>query len=254
MTIKKNINFLIIVLCLILTAPLATAQDERLVALYFNRPPYYDTVEGRATGLLIELTRKIFSGAGITPVFVEVPPQRILYYLKDPKKKVCSIGWFKTEERKKFAKFSRPIYRSKPLVILTTKVHQARIEEYPGLRDVFFDQSLILAKIESFSYGTTIDGWINNYAPRIHRISSDQSVLPQLLLINRASYMLVAPEEVNTMLAKAKTDTKAFVAISKSDIPQGHKRYIIYGKTIDDHMIQRIDHYIPDMSRTEPGS
>ncbi len=249
MTINKNITFFITSLCLILTAPLAAAQDERLVALYFKRPPYYDTVGDKATGLLIELTRKIFVDAGISPVFVEVPPQRILYYVKDPKRKVCSIGWFKTTEREKFAKFSRPIYQNKPLVILTTKTHQARIEEYTGLKDVFFDQSLIMAKIEAFSYGTTIDTWINNYAPRIHRISSDQSVLPHLLLINRASYMLVAPEEINTMLVKADTDPKAFVTISKPDIPQGNKRYIIYGKTIDDDIIQRIDRSIAELSQ-----
>lgn len=86
-----------------------------------------------------------------------MPPRRIISYLKIPGKKACSIGWFKTEEREAFAKFSKPIFQNKSLVILTTKVHQVKIEKHFGLKDVFFDQSLVMTNIDSFSYGTTID-------------------------------------------------------------------------------------------------
>ncbi|MCF6247726.1 MAG: transporter substrate-binding domain-containing protein [Desulfobacula sp.] len=236
----------VIILFFILHVSMAFAQTQTLTILYFKRPPYYNTVNGNAEGFLVEFVRKVFQDAGVRHVFAEMPPQRILHYLKNSQKRICSIGWFKTKQRQEFAKFSLSIYQNKPLVILTTKSYQQQIVKHQSIKDVFLDRSLSLARIDSFSYGAVLDEWINNYAPKVHGIPSNQLVLPQLIVFNRASYMLVAPEEIDTMLVQAKLDPNEFISISKSDIPQGNKRYIIYSKNVENDLIKRVNQAIVD--------
>lgn len=232
---------LLIFLFICLLCPAVQAASYKLTVLYFKRPPYYDTRDGAASGILVDLTREIMADADIEPIFSEVPPQRILYYLQNPEKKVCSIGWFKTTQREAFAKFSKPIYQNKPLVILTVEQYQHKIENHIEIKDVLFDQTLVMARIDSFSYGAVIDEWINNYAPQVHVISSDQQMLPRLIATGRASYMLVAPEEIHTMLVQANLDPVDFVSISKPDIPKGNKRYLIFSRGIEDAVIEKIN-------------
>jgi len=221
---------------------------DDLTVLYFKRPPYYDTVNKKAEGLLIELSKKIFDAADIRPVFIENPPARIMVLIQKNQKKVCSIGWFKNKKRESFAKFSLPIYQNKPLVILTSKSKQNLFDKHINIKDIFSDRSIILSTIDSFSYGKLMDEWIHTYAPKIHKISSKQSLLPRLILNNRASYMLIAPEEINMMLRNARLEKNLFTSISKSDIPPGNKRYIIFSSQVEDKIVNRINKAITELS------
>ncbi|NOX34084.1 MAG: transporter substrate-binding domain-containing protein [Deltaproteobacteria bacterium] len=241
----KNITVILLVILLI---PLGSVYGQTLTVLYFKRPPYYDTVKNRAQGFLVIMTRQIFQKAGIKPVFIESSPSRIMHYIKDPQTKVCSIGWFKNKKREAFAKFSLPIYRNRPMVLLTTRSKQHLFERHNTIKDVFSDRSLILAKIDSFSYGVIIDTWINTYGTAIHGIASNQSLLPRLINRDRASYMLIAPEEISVMLQKANLDENLFVSISKPDIPPGNRRYIIFSKSVKDSLIERINQSILKLS------
>jgi len=217
---------------------------EQMTVMYFNRPPYYDTIDNQAQGFLVEMTRQIFDTAGIRPVFTEIPPSRIISYIKSQEKPICSIGWFKNKERESFAKFSIPIYEDKPLVILTLKLKKPLFDRHQTIKDVFSDRTLTLAKVDSFSYGVIMDEWITTYAPPVHGIQSMQSLLPKLIFNNRASYMLVAPEEISVMLKEAELDENHFIALDKPDIPPGNKRYLIFSKDVDDGIIDKINQSI----------
>ncbi len=241
----KKVSLAIIIFLLF---PNISSWADELTVLYFKRPPYYNTTDNKVEGLLIELSKKIFKLADIQPVFIENPPARIMATIKNNKKKVCSIGWFKNEERESFAKFSSPIYQNKPLAILTSVSKQNLFDKHTSIKDVFADRSLILSMINSFSYGKLMDEWINNYAPRSHKIYGNQSLLPRLIISNRASYMLIAPEEIDMMLENAKLDRNLFASISKPDIPQGNKRYLIFSKRIEDKIIIRINNAIKELS------
>lgn len=248
---SKRMKLLFIAVLTFLFLPLESLQGEPLTVLYFKRPPYYETIKGQPAGLLVELTRQIFEKAGITPVFKEVPPARIIREIKNPNKKVCSIGWFKNAQRETFAKFSLPFYQNQPLVVLTTWPQLHRFELHAGIKEIFSDPSLILARIDSFSYGTIMDQWIKIYSPSSHGISSKQSLLPRLIMNNRASYMLAAPEEIPGMLQASGLDPGLFVAISKPDIPPGNKRYIIFSKRVEDGLIERINRSITPLLTLE---
>ncbi|MCP4020310.1 MAG: transporter substrate-binding domain-containing protein [Desulfobacteraceae bacterium] len=212
--------------------------------LFFHRPPYYEVTDGKPEGFLIQLTRNILTKAQVDHVFMEIPPSRIMLFLKKSKEASCSVGWFKNKDREDFANFSLPIYQNKPLVILTAKSKASLFETHKSIREVFSDRHLILTVVDSFSYGTKLDEFINKYTPNVHTINTRQNLLPRLILANRTSYMLIAPEEINTMLLSAGFNLEDFVTISKPDIPPGNKRYLIFSKKVPQATIGKINQAI----------
>ena len=241
---KKTTVFMII----LQIACAGFSYSDALTVSYIERPPYYYTDQRRATGFLLEKVRKIFLDAGIAVTFQVRPPNRVIHEIKRGGDN-CSVGWFKTLEREQFAKFSLPIYRNSPIVILTVKQQQHRFSPYRSLGEVFADQTLVMASIGAFSYGAYIDQLIEATSPRLQRISTRQTILPKLILSGRANYMLVAPEEIETLLDSADLNPKDFVAIKMSDIPDGNRRYIICSKEVSDNIIGKLNFSIKENER-----
>ena len=71
---------------------------------------------------------------------------------------------------------------------------------YETLKEVFEDNSLIMATVSSFSYGSYIDELIKEIRPSIHEVPGERRQLPGLIRKGRASYLLTAPEEVEMLL------------------------------------------------------
>ncbi len=215
--------------------------DDTMKVAYLERPPYYWTHDGQPKGFLLELTQHIFRLAGIEASYLPVPPNRIIAELRENKSSLCSIGWFKNHERESFARFSLPIYRDRPLVILTTKDKAERIRQYERLEDVFRDTSLVLATMASFSFGEEIDRLQRLILPRTLTISTTQSVLPRLILQGRAAYMLVAPEEIPNLLGSANVDPKLFVELTMRDIPPGNLRHLIFNAGVPEDIMSSVN-------------
>jgi len=230
------------VLLLFLVPWVAGAQEPTsLTVTYLERPPYYWTENGQARGFLLDLTRRILDQAGVPATYVPLPPNRILDDLRHNQAPSCSIGWFKNPERESYANFSLPIYRDKPLVLLTTKGQAELFHAYRTLKDVFRDPSLIMAQVASFSYGEMVDRLQKEILVRNLTVSTSQSVLPQLIAQGRASYMLVAPEEIPTLLRSARLDPDLFIELPMEDIPAGNLRYLICSKNVPQSDLARIN-------------
>ncbi len=220
-----------------------------LTLSYFERPPYYYTEAGQATGFLLELTRSIFQDAGLETEFKSLPPNRIMREIKQHHNAHCSIGWFKNPERETYAKFSLPIYQNKPVVLLTTKKQRALFASYKTLRQVFADKALTMATLKAFSYGAVIDRLIEEGAPRTRVISGQQNLLPKLLMKGRASYMLTAPEEIDMLIRSAELQTDAFIVVTMEDIPTGNKRYLMCNQAVGNSVIEKINRSILKLTR-----
>lgn len=232
-------------LLLVLFGPaLAEERDSALADIkvaYLERPPYYWTDNGQPRGFLLELTQRIFSLAGIKAIYAPAPPNRIIADLRENSQPTCSIGWFKNPERESYAKFSLPIYRDKPLVILTSKDRVASFRQHDRLQDVFADPSLVLARVASFSFGEAVDGMLEEIPARNLTVSSAQNVLPRLILEGRVSYMLVAPEEVSTLLRSAGVDPGLFVQLTMMDIPAGNLRHLIFSAGVNEETLSKVN-------------
>lgn len=218
-----------------------TAHALELQVIYLERPPYYWTKDALPTGFLLDLTQKFFQRAGVTASFEALPPKRIIEELRANDIALCSIGWFKNPERETFATFSLPIYRDKRLVLLTTKAKANLFTDHRTLQDVFLDRSLVLAQMASFSYGETVDKLMNEALVRNLTISTTQSVLPRLIFQNRADYMLLAPEEVTTLLNSAGLNPDDFVQLNMDGIPAGNLRYLMFSRKVPLEIVTQIN-------------
>jgi polar amino acid transport system substrate-binding protein len=238
--VKRFLSFLAgLLLCLDAAQGLASNADLQVV--YLERPPYYFTDKGQPRGFLFSLTRKILDRAGVTATYAQQPPNRILAELRSDQQPICSIGWFKTTEREGFANFSLPIYRDMPMVLLTTVDKRDAVGRHRTLQDVFSDTSLVMAQVASFSYGQTIDRMLAEIIVRNLTVSSTQKVLPRLILEGRASYMIVAPEEVDMLLRSAGVPADRFVTLELQDVPPGNLRYLIFSKGVPADTLQRVN-------------
>jgi len=227
------------------------ATAEPLTVSYFERPPYYFTSEsGAADGFLVARTKKILQTAGIEAQFISLTPNKINYILRYANVPHCSIGWFKKPERELFAKFSKPIYQNKPLVILTTREKQKQFKNYKTLAQVFSNKQLVIARIGSFSYGAYVDQLLENLSPKTQFYSRQQTDLLQALHTDQASYMLVAPEEIGQMIIAAKLPEVEFVKISLDEVPSGNLRYLMCGQAVSDNLIEQLNSSIDKLYPT----
>ena len=219
----------------------AQAGEADLHVVYLERPPYYWTDNGTPRGFLLELTQRIFALAGVSADYTPHPPNRILDEVRNDSLHICSIGWFRTPERETFASFSLPIYRDRPMVLLTTVENAERVSRHRTLREVFSDSSLIMAQMASFSYGEAIDRLQRETLVRNLTVTTSQKVLPRLILQGRASYMLVAPEEISVLLRSAEVDPARFASVSVEDIPAGNLRYLMFSRSVSGSIRDRIN-------------
>jgi polar amino acid transport system substrate-binding protein len=237
----------------LLLIPMGAAADgePELKVAYLERPPYYWTENDQPRGFLLDLTRHILEQARIPSSFEPLPPNRILEEMRQDHAPWCSIGWFRTPEREAFAKFSLPIYRDKRLVLLTTRDKAELFGGHRTLREVFLDRSLIMAQMASFSYGAFVDALQQDTLARSMTVSTTTNVLPRLIAQNRAHYMLLAPEEVATLLASAEMDPGLFVTVELDDIPPGNLRFLMFSRRVPDDTITRIDAAIAALTNQE---
>lgn len=83
-----RINVWVIMVLLVIAAPLAwagNADQGQVVRIAYNEfPPFaHRTESGEATGLIIDMTRKVVAEAGYQPEFLFLPVSRIYLYLKN---------------------------------------------------------------------------------------------------------------------------------------------------------------------------
>ena len=146
-----RIGLFVFCLCLVFSfaQPVKAENEEErtpLRVLYLEFPPYYYTnSEGNPDGFLLKKADELFRQAGIAPNYISVPAKQILMEMHGLNP-ICSIGWFRTPGREKYAKFSRIFYQNRPLQALFIKDNKAYFYGKDALRELIDDRTLILGK------------------------------------------------------------------------------------------------------------
>lgn len=228
-------------LCVLLWAVPAFSAEPELTVAYFEHPPYTYEKNGQASGFLMDLTRNILKEAGISATFVSLPPNRILEKIRSSQKNFCSVGWFRTLERDAYAIFSQPIYRDKGLVVLTTARKAPKLHRHSTLRSLFRDSSLVLGQLEAVSFGETVDRLKKETRVPTLPVSSKQGVILHLIALDRASYMIAAPEELSALLQTPDAPKEQFVILKMDDTPWGNLRYLMFSPNMSPGMLDKIN-------------
>jgi len=221
----------------LLSPALATAQ----IALHYNeRPPYLVGKDGQLTGLTGSPAVAAFKAAGIAFTLHFTPTARQLAMIKDNAGTDCGIGWFKNEEREGFAKFTKPIYQDRPQIALTT-AKNSKVKDGETVESILGNKNLTLLVKQGYSYGKTLDALIAKLQPVQHAVAVENVLMLKIILAERADYMLIAPEEVDGLIAASDVSPADIRKANFSNAPNGENRYIICSKNVADETITRLN-------------
>lgn len=106
-------------------------------------------------------------------------------------------------------------------MILTTARKAPKLRRHSTLRSLFKDHSLTLGQVEALSLGESVDQLRKETQVPTLPVTTKQGVLLRLIALNRASYMLAAPEEISALLQAADVPSEQFTILSMDGMPWG---------------------------------
>lgn len=215
-------------------------QAQPLTLHYQERAPYSATAaDGRVVGLVAEPAAKALQSAGIAFVWARTPSQRQLALIQEGEGLHCGVGWFRNPERVVHGKFSRALYRDRPLGALARADSGVR----PGLRieqAIALPGEALLVK-EGYSYGPQVDRLLAARETAPVRTAAENAQMLRMLVAGRASWMLAAPEEAGVLLAEAGGAGGGLRQVSFAAAVPGESRHLYCSRAVPDTWIARID-------------
>jgi uncharacterized protein (TIGR02285 family) len=221
--------------------PAVTCWANDTITLNYNeRPPYLvPAADGSATGLTGTPAANAFKAAGIAVSWAKVPTIRQLAAVKETQGMNCAIGWFKTPEREQFAKFTKPIYRDKPWMVLANATFA--VKDGAKLEDVLSAKGVRVLTKDGFSYGPYIDDLLAKTKPHLTVSNGSTSQMLQLINAGSVDFMFVSEEEAEYLVEQAGLSMKNFRQIRFPDMPKGGERYIMCSKNVPDDVMAKLN-------------
>lgn len=235
----KHHSFGRVFTCLSLLAPALALADDKITLSFNDRPPYLVAgADGSASGLTGTPAAEAFRAAGIDVVWSKVPPNRQLVVLKEGGPN-CAIGWYKTAEREQFAKFTKPIYRDKPTVIIANPKFAPA--ENAKLADILGTKGARVLIKENFSYGPFIDAELAKSKAVQTKSNGSSTQMLQLVNANSVDFMFASEEEASYLVEQSGIGAGNFKQIKAPDVPAGDDRYIMCSKDVSDEIIGKLN-------------
>ncbi len=224
------------------------AQNAKLKVYYFPRSPLYclDTKQN-PDGFLSEIVKLIFNNANVPFEFVNMPNKRVEANLQSGEY-ACGIGWLKKPEREQWAIFSNPIYQDQKLAVLINKKFALKNMEYTTI-DELINLNLKLGIIDGFSYGSWADDKIKMIQNK-ELLAMEQDHLVMLLEKERFAYTFIGYEEGHWLLENNPNFRKNINLIKLTDAPEGNIRYIMFSKSVDKKIINKINSSIDSVKKS----
>lgn len=229
--------------CLLAGLSAAPSAHAQVVLLYNERPPYLVTQDGALTGLTGSAAVAAFKAANIPFTTQLVPSIRQLVRIRNNTGADCAVGWFKTEERMSYAKFTKPIYQDHPQIALTA-AGAGKLTDAESLESALSNQDISLLVKQGYSYGTTIDELIAKLHPKLIAVSGENTQMLRMIRAGRADYMFAAPEEADGLITASGINPAEIRKVSFSDAPHGEYRYILCSRNVSDEVIERLNRVI----------
>lgn len=235
----KHHSFSRLLACLPMLAPVLAMADDKITLSFNDRPPYLVAgADGSASGLTGTPAAEAFRAAGIDVAWSKVPPNRQLVVIKEGGQN-CAIGWYKTAEREQFAKFTKPIYRDKPTVIIANPKFAAG--DNAKLSDILATKGVRVLVKENFTYGPYIDAALDKVKAAQTKSNGTSTQMLQLVNANSVDFMFASEEEASYLVEQSGIGAGNFKQIKMPDVPVGDDRYIMCSKDVSDDVIGKLN-------------
>lgn len=225
----------------------AAGAQAPLVIEYRDKPPYSYTEAGKPAGFLMERTARLLQRAGIKASYAEVPVRRTLQHLQANQTALCSPGLYKNPEREAFARFTLPIHRDRPHVVLAHAQAVAQMRPLARVAQLFADASLQPGVLEGVSYGTQLDQYLAGAARPPVRAQLTPLQLARMVGLRRVDYMLIDEEDLAWLRKDADFAQLPLVRVEFPDMPRGELRYLACSPQVTPQTLDRINHAIREL-------
>ncbi|WP_158567943.1 MULTISPECIES: ABC transporter substrate-binding protein [unclassified Duganella] len=234
----KGISLLALVL-LGACATVACAAGPALELHIVHRPPYLVVGPNvQVSGLSVEPVTAAFEKAHIAVVWREMPALRQLALLRKNSGKFCSVGWYKTPEREKFAKYSNPVSQDGPWVAVVSSrfPHAAATVD-----DILSDANMTVLVKEGFVYGSYLDNKFSTMKAARMTTAGEMPQLFNMIAAGRADVIFAPKEEAEYYLAHGVMHAGQMRIITFKEMPQGYYRHLMCSLQVDDSDIARFN-------------
>jgi polar amino acid transport system substrate-binding protein len=217
---------------------IANAQTP-IVLQHDERPPFLKTEpDGSVSGTAATPAVQAFKKAGIPYAWQYMSAARQLAMIKSGAR-VCSVGWYKTPERERFAKFSKAISQDSPMIGLANIHFNA--PENSNIDQILADENINILIKESIVYGPFLDTKFAQMKARRIPTSNEFGPMIRLIHLGRAQLTFIPIEEANYYIATMGYSAKDFNVIHFAEMPAGEKRYIMCSKSVEDAVIDKLN-------------
>lgn len=230
-----------------MAAPCAALAQAPLAVEYRDKPPYSYTEGGKPAGFLMERTARLLKRAGLDVRYAEVPIRRTLLNLQGNQAPLCSPGLYKNPEREAFARFSLPIHRDKPHVVLAHANAAAQIRAATRVAQLFADASLQPGLLDGVSYGQPLDQLLATAAKPPIRAQLTPLQLARMVGARRVDYMLIDEEDLNWLRKDPEFTPLPLVRVEFADMPRGELRYLACSQQVTPQTMDKLNQVIREL-------
>lgn len=214
--------------------------DEVITVHYHERVPYYVTGPYGVYGLCADPLKKAFKEANIPFRWQKTPAKRQLDILKENRGRECILGWFKSPQREKFARYTLYIYKDKPATALA-RADNDEITSGKSLEENLSNPHLVLLRKSGYSYGRFVDEKIAGLNPKQEVTTAENIGMLKMIHSKRADYFFIAEEEAEELIVSSGLPVTDFKQVKFSNMPEGNNRYILFSRKVEDEVIKKIN-------------
>lgn len=218
----------------------AQAQAAAPITVYYEERAPLQVRSGDTLGGLVGGPAALaFQGAKIDVAWESASMGRALHILRENQGMACVVALFKTKERMAYAKYSKPIYRDGPKVLLARR--SVNIPSGSTLSEALSSPEVRLVVRSGYSYGKHIDDLLPHV--RAVTIASPKSnrQLSELLVADRADMLIASEEESAILLAQLDSKASQLQVLHFPDLLPGEERHISCTRNVSDEVIERLD-------------
>lgn len=214
--------------------------EDTITIMYSERPPYMDDSAAMPPqGLTATPTAHAFKNAGVPAKWSKLPTNRQLATVREGLGKACAVGWFWTEERARYAKFTKPIYRDKDWHVLTNADFAAR--GYKSLEEMLSHKETRVLMKDQYTYGEQLDKLMHRHHPTVATSTGSTAKMLQSISLGAVDLMFVSEDEGNYLMAHAGEHAARLRLLHPHDMPRGPERYLMCTREVPDDVIARLN-------------
>ncbi len=225
---------------LLLAGVPALAQQEPITVYFTERPPFMARQpDGSLKGIVATPALQAFDKAGLTYEVHEASPARQFRDLKDNHKRICSLGWYSSPERRAFAKLSKPVYQD--LGIVGVAHPEFRPEAGISVATLLADPNTRVLLKDTMVYGPYLDAQLTSMRAKVATTTAEFSQLLRMIQGGRAQLTFLPLEEAQYYVRSAGYAEADFNLIHFPEMSPGEARYVMCSMQVDDATMAKIN-------------